>query len=213
MHPSISTAGRLGGEPVPEALGRVAGWRAGAAHHRQHPLHPHPFDRDGDEAAGFEVGFERQPRDQVFFLLVIGGATAIHWLRHPERARAHASDPAMAPFYGAVPMAILTVGSGALLVGRELIGLDAAVVADSVLWGLGTAIGLAVSVVIPTLMIVRHRLDPRRTLATWLMPVVPPLVSAASGATLIPHLPSEGRGGRCCSPAWRCSASVSRSRR
>jgi C4-dicarboxylate transporter/malic acid transport protein len=128
----------------------------------------------------------------VALLVVIAAATAIHWLRHPERARAHAADPAMAPFYGTVPMAILTVGAGTLLVGREVVGLDAAVLADSILWGLGTLIGLFVSVAIPTLMITRHRLDPRRTLATWLLPVVPPMVSAAGGAALISHLPSEG---------------------
>jgi tellurite resistance protein TehA-like permease len=41
-------------------------------------------------------------------------------------------------------------------------------------------------------MITRQRLDPRHTLATWLLPVVPPMVSAATGAALISHLPSEG---------------------
>jgi hypothetical protein len=34
-------------------------------------------------------------------------------------------DPAMAPFYGAPPMAMLTVGAGAVLVGKDLIGLSA----------------------------------------------------------------------------------------
>ena len=46
-------------------------------------------------------------------------ATAVHWLRCPEYARRHHHDPAMAPFYGAPPMALLTVGAGALLVGRD----------------------------------------------------------------------------------------------
>jgi len=126
----------------------------------------------------------------ALLLVVISAATAIHWIRHPERARSHFSAPAMAPFYGAPPMALLTVGAGALLVGRDLIGLDAAVFVDSVLWGLGTALGLLVSVAIPVLMFVRHDLEPKSTFATWLMPVVPPMVSAATGAALIPHLPS-----------------------
>ena len=43
-------------------------------------------------------------------LLALIVATAVHWLRHPENARRHHHDPAMAPFYGAPPMAILTVG-------------------------------------------------------------------------------------------------------
>lgn len=44
----------------------------------------------------------------------------------------------MAPFYGAPPMALLTVGAGALLVGRDLVGLGAAVRIDEILWTLGT---------------------------------------------------------------------------
>ena len=41
-------------------------------------------------------------------------------------------------------------------------------------------------------MFVRHDLEPRRTFATWLLPLVPPMVSAATGAALIPHLPGPG---------------------
>ena len=57
------------------------------------------------------------------------------------------------------------------------------------LWVLGTLGGLAAAVAIPVLMFVRHDLEPRRTFATWLLPLVPPMVSAATGAALIPHLP------------------------
>jgi C4-dicarboxylate transporter/malic acid transport protein len=128
----------------------------------------------------------------VALLLVISAATAVHWLRFPERARGHISDPAMAPFYGCPPMALLTVGAGTLLVGTPLVGVHAAVVADSVLWGLGTALGLLVMVVVPAMMIRRRDLDPRQTFATWLLPLVPPTVSATTGAALIPHLPTTG---------------------
>ncbi len=56
-------------------------------------------------------------------LVLLAAATGIHWVRHPEHARRHHHDPAMAPFYGAPPMALLTVGAGALLVGRDIVGL------------------------------------------------------------------------------------------
>ena len=36
----------------------------------------------------------------------------------------------------------------------------------------------------------RGDLDPRHAFATWLLPVVPPMVSAATGAALIAHLPT-----------------------
>jgi C4-dicarboxylate transporter/malic acid transport protein len=127
--------------------------------------------------------------DVVLFVALTAG-TAAHWVRYPANARRHASDPAMAPFYGAPPMAMMTVGAGALLVGKDLIGTDAAVVADVVLWTLGTLTGLAASAVVPYLMFTRHELRVESTYGYWLMPVVPPMVSAATGAALIAHVPA-----------------------
>ncbi len=115
-------------------------------------------------------------------------ASAVKWTTDTAGARAHFEDPAMAQFWGAPPMALLTVGAGALLVGRSLIGLHAALIADGVLWSLGTVTGLASSVAIPYLMFTRHQLKQEMTLATWLMPIVPPMVSAATGAGLVVHL-------------------------
>jgi tellurite resistance protein TehA-like permease len=96
----------------------------------------------------------------------------------------------MAPFHGAPPMALLTVGAGALLVGHDVIGTAAALHVDAVLWTLGTAGGLATAVGVPALMFTRRQLRLEMTSATWLMPVVPPIVSAATGAALIDHVPA-----------------------
>ncbi|MEA2214173.1 MAG: hypothetical protein QOF83_4121 [Solirubrobacteraceae bacterium] len=123
-------------------------------------------------------------------LVALTVATAVNWLAHPKNARQYHRDPAMAPFYGAPPMALLTVGAGALLVGRHLIGLSAAITVDEILWTLGTLSGLACAILIPYLMFTRHQLELRHTLGTWLLPIVPPMVSAATGAALIPHLPA-----------------------
>ena len=123
-------------------------------------------------------------------LLLLIGATVRQWLRYPEQARRHHRDPSMAPFYGAPPMALLTIGAGALLVGRDLVGLGAAVRIDEILWTLGTLAGLLSTVAIPYLMLTEHQLELKDTYATWLMPVVPPMVSAATGAALIAHLPA-----------------------
>jgi tellurite resistance protein TehA-like permease len=96
----------------------------------------------------------------------------------------------MAPFYGAPPMALLTVGAGALLVGRDIVGLGAAVRVDEILWTLGTMTGLLTTIAIPYLAFTEYELTHVDTQATWLMPVVPPMVSAATGAALIAHLPA-----------------------
>jgi C4-dicarboxylate transporter/malic acid transport protein len=136
---------------------------------------------------GFAVGVWVFAAVMLALLIV---ATAIHWLRYPERARRHHHDPAMAPFYGAPPMALLTVGAGALLVGRDLVGLGPAVRIDEILWTLGTFTGLLSTVAIPYLAFTDYELVHQDTYATWLMPIVPPMVSAATGAALIEHLPA-----------------------
>ncbi|MFD7873433.1 TDT family transporter [Streptomyces sp. NPDC059766] len=114
---------------------------------------------------------------------------AAYYLRQ-KAIRSHAADPAMAQFLGAPPMALLTVGAGALLLGKDLIGLDAAVAVDWVLWLTGTALGLATACTVPHLMVTRHRFAPDAAFGGWLMPVVPPMVSAATGALLVPHAPA-----------------------
>ncbi|MDX3095482.1 TDT family transporter [Streptomyces sp. ME01-24h] len=104
--------------------------------------------------------------------------------------RSHAADPALAQFLGAPPMALLTVGAGALLLGGQVLGARAALTVDWVLWSLGTALGLATACAVPYLMVTRHRFAPDAAFGGWLMPVVPPLVSAATGALLVPHTPA-----------------------
>ena len=62
------------------------------------------------------------------------------------------------------------------------------------LWSAGTALGLVTACWIPYLMMTSHEIGPDAAFGGWLMPVVPPMVSAATGALLIPHLPpGQGR--------------------
>ncbi|MFG1782053.1 TDT family transporter [Rhodococcus oryzae] len=119
-------------------------------------------------------------------LLLLSVAFAAHWVRHREQALGYARNPAMAPFYGALPMAVLTVGAGTAAVGTEIFGPSAIVVAAA-LWALGTVAGVAAAVVVPPRMLSGGTPSP-----VWLMPVVPSMVSATTGAALIPHLP-EGQ--------------------
>lgn len=116
--------------------------------------------------------------------------TALHWIYHPQAAKGHALDPEAAQFYGAPPMAFLTVAAGSLLVGRYLIGLHAALPLDWVLWTIGTLTGLVSTFLVPYLMFTTHEIDIDRTLGSWIVPIVPPMVSAATGAPLIAHVPA-----------------------
>jgi C4-dicarboxylate transporter/malic acid transport protein len=123
-------------------------------------------------------------------LVLLCLAYAVHAIAHRATACGHADDPIEAPFYGAPAMATLTVGAGTLLVGRDVIGLHAALAVDWTLWVVGTLGGLASALAVPYLMFTRHDLAPGDASAAWLMPVVPPMVSAATGALLIPYAPA-----------------------
>ncbi|MDX2779125.1 TDT family transporter, partial [Streptomyces caniscabiei] len=122
-------------------------------------------------------------------LVAVLGARALHWTHHRDRARADLLDPAVAPFHGCLSMALLAVGGGALVVGRDWIGVRAAVALDVVLFGAGTVAGVLAAVVVPYLMIVRQRIDAERVTPALLLPLVAPMVSAALGPLLVPYLP------------------------
>ncbi|WP_405474819.1 TDT family transporter [Streptomyces canus] len=126
----------------------------------------------------------------LVLLLTVLCARALHWRHHCDQARAHLLDPAVAPFYGCLAMALLAVGGGALTVGRYWIGTTAAVALDAVLFTTGTAVGLAAAITVPYLMAVRQKADPRQATPVWLLPLVAPMVSAALGPLLVPHLPA-----------------------
>ncbi|MCR8578592.1 TDT family transporter [Streptomyces sp. Isolate_219] len=126
----------------------------------------------------------------VLMLLTLLAARTVHWVRHGDQARRHLLDPAVAPFYGCLAMALLAVGGGTLAVGRDVIGAPAAVAADAVLWTVGTLAGLAGAAAIPYLMVTRHRIEPGSASPVWLLPLVAPMVSAALGPALVPHLPA-----------------------
>ncbi|WP_327240496.1 TDT family transporter [Streptomyces sp. NBC_01318] len=126
----------------------------------------------------------------ALLLAAVLAARAGHWSAHRDQARAHLLDPAVAPFYGCLSMALLAVGGSTMTVGRDVVGHQAALAVDVVLYSAGTAIGLAVAVAIPYLMVVRHRPAPGTASPVWLLPVVAPMVSAALGPLLVPELPA-----------------------
>ncbi|MCX4668514.1 TDT family transporter [Streptomyces sp. NBC_01381] len=126
----------------------------------------------------------------LLMLTALLAARTLHWVHHRDQARAHLLDPAVAPFYGCLAMALVAVGGGALLLGEDWIGTGAAVALGTVLFTAGSVIGLAVAVAIPYLMVVRHRIEPGQASPVWLLPIVAPMVSAAVGPLLVPHLPA-----------------------
>ncbi|BBA98906.1 putative C4-dicarboxylate transporter/malic acid transport protein [Actinacidiphila reveromycinica] len=130
----------------------------------------------------------------AFLLTALSAAWAVHWTRHRAQARAHAHHPVAAYFWGAPAMALLTVGAGTLSLGQDWIGARPALVVDVVLWSAGTALGLVTAVWIPYRVMTGAGAAADAAFGGWLMPVVPPMVSAATGAALVPHVaPGQGR--------------------
>ncbi|WP_351224011.1 TDT family transporter [Streptomyces sp. NPDC002133] len=126
----------------------------------------------------------------VLLLAALLVARAGHWFHHSDRARAQLLDPAVAPFYGCLAMALLAVGIGSLSVGPGVVGERAATVTGAVLFAVGTVVALVVAVAIPYLMITRHKVAPGSASPVWLLPVVAPMVSAAAGPMLVGRLPA-----------------------
>ncbi|MCC9311271.1 C4-dicarboxylate ABC transporter [Kitasatospora sp. RB6PN24] len=130
----------------------------------------------------------------LVMLAVLVAARLVHLTRHRAAAREQLlDDPATAVFYGCPPMALLAVGFGTLTVGAPLIGTGTAVALDLLLWSTGTLYAVLVAAGIPYLMVTRHRISAPAANPTWLLPVVAPMVAAALGPALLPHLPADLR--------------------
>lgn len=100
------------------------------------------------------------------------------------------NDPVMAQFFGAPPMAILTVSGGTLLFGDALFSEYWVLNIAWSLWIIGTVMGLLTTVIIPFRLFTRFEIRDDGAFGGWLMPVVPPMVSSAIGAMFIPSFAS-----------------------
>jgi tellurite resistance protein TehA-like permease len=117
-------------------------------------------------------------------------ATFVLLLQQHNTWKKHFSDPMMAQFYGAPPMAMLTVAGGALLLGGNIFGQEFALRISWVLWFAGTMTGLGSAIIIPYRLFTLFKVRQDSAFGGWLMPVVPPMVSAAIGAMLVPFTPA-----------------------
>lgn len=122
-------------------------------------------------------------------LLLLFVVKSVELARHFHLTRKHFDDVVMAQFFGAPPMAILTIAGGFVLLGPDILGQENAINIAWVLWFLGTAGGLITAVLIPYRLFTHFRVQQDSAFGGWLMPVVPPMVSAAIGALLIPYAP------------------------
>ena len=100
------------------------------------------------------------------------------------------NDPVMAQFFGAPPMALLTIAGGSILFGHNVMPEALSITVAWFLWIIGTLGGLITAVIIPFRLFTHHEVRGDAAFGGWLMPIVPPMVSAAIGGMLIPHISS-----------------------
>ncbi len=130
--------------------------------------------------------------------VVLFAVLALLWLASfatdTRRAFGTLNDPVKAFAWGAPPMACFTIAVGFLKIGVAVLPPSLCVFAAQLLYiagALGSAFTLAV---VPFLMITRHELTQQNTYGTWLLPIVPPIVSSVPAALLVPSWPAAIRG-------------------
>jgi len=121
-------------------------------------------------------------------LVILLVVVPIHWIRQPTSLKNIANDPILIQLFGAPPMALMTVGTATLLIGSHYIGQSTAVAIDSALWLSGTVLGFITAVAVPYRLFTQLEVNNDAAFGGWLMPVVPPMVSASGGALLVPYI-------------------------
>ena len=111
------------------------------------------------------------------------------WFFFFDGARRIFGHPVMSMFFGAIPMGLATIVNGFLTFGPALFGPAAIAVADG-LWWVDAAMSAVCGLAIPYFMFTRQTHSIEKMTAVWLLPIVAAEVTAASGALLIPHLPT-----------------------
>lgn len=121
-------------------------------------------------------------------LLVLAATVTVAQARRRSGDAAPPAGPGALAFWGTVPMALTTVGAGALLDAAPLLGDSLALVLGLVLCGVGTVLGVAVTVAVPIAWFRRRPLTLADVSPVWVLAVVPPMVSAAALGGILPRL-------------------------
>lgn len=110
----------------------------------------------------------------------------VRWIIHSQEAMDDFRHPSRALFYGAFAMGVNVVGNDWLLIGGHIVNHSLVVDISKTVWVVGTVISMFTVIVVPYLLFTEHEVTAKETLASWLIPVVPPIVAAATGVNLIP---------------------------
>lgn len=124
----------------------------------------------------------------VVLLLGLSGAFIARVVNDRSVLTDTVRDAAVVPTWGTVSMGAMSAGSAVLTVAPQLWASTPpwALAVDAVLWTVGTALGVVTAFGFAAVLV---RRDLGHPVPAWGLPIVPPMVSATTGAALVPHLP------------------------
>jgi len=115
----------------------------------------------------------------LFFSMI----TIFRYTMYPQIFAAMLTHPVHSLFLGTIPMGFVTIVSGIAFQG-DAYGLEGAVQAAAGLWWLALVLSFLTAYMVPLAMQTSHQHTSESLTAAWLLPIVPPITVAASGATI-----------------------------
>lgn len=123
-----------------------------------------------------------------FMLITLTVGKIIQTIIKPHIIIRQINDPIIGQFFGAPPMALLTIAGGTVLLGDHILAKELIAPIAWSLWLTGSLLGGLSAITITYHLFTRYEVKTDGAFGGWLMPVVPPMVSAAIGALMIPML-------------------------
>ena len=121
----------------------------------------------------------------LIVMTIIKGAQTI---TRPHIIKRQFNDPVMSQFFGAPPMAFLTVAGGTLLLGHHIFSPSVVLDIAWPLFWIGTISGIITAIIVPYRLFTFNEIQHDSAFGGWLMPVVPPMVSATIGSMFLTHM-------------------------
>ena len=118
----------------------------------------------------------------IFALLFLGRA-----FFYPDSFRRLLHHPIQSLFIGAIPMGFATIVNGMIIIWPVS---ASSVAITEVMWWVDVALAVISVLLVPFFMFTAHQHSIEQMTAAWLLPIVPPEVTAASGGLLAQHLAS-----------------------
>jgi tellurite resistance protein TehA-like permease len=119
----------------------------------------------------------------MFIFTLFSFFTVARYVMYPEIFPAMLNHPVHSLFLGTIPMGLVTIVSGIALLG-DAYGIDGSTQAAAILWWIALVLSSISVAVVPLAMQTTHNHTSESLTAAWLLPIVPPITVAATGASI-----------------------------